>query len=94
MRYGPSSAWECHNDRGGPSIGACNAGRLPDVEGDKPAKRKFKLPIGYFHIDIAEVRTGQGKLHMFVAIDRAASAAGPAYRMATGRPRPSPERYG
>ena len=33
-------------------------GRLTDVEGDKPAKRKFKsYPIGYFHIDIAEVRT-------------------------------------
>ena len=31
--------------------------RLPDVEGDKPAKKKFKAyPIGYFHIDIAEVR--------------------------------------
>jgi len=33
-------------------------GRLPDVEGDRPAKKKFKsYPIGYFHIDIAEVRT-------------------------------------
>ena len=32
-------------------------GRLPDVEGDKPAKKKFKsYPIGYFHIDIAEVQ--------------------------------------
>lgn len=42
-----------------------------DVEGDKPAKKKFKShPIGYFHIDVAEVRTEQGKLHMFVAIDR------------------------
>src|SRR6476469_4108723 len=40
--------------------------RLPDVEGDKPAKKKFKsYPIGYFHIDVAEVRTEQGKLHMF-----------------------------
>lgn len=30
--------------------------RLPDVEGDKPAKKKFRAyPIGYFHIDIAEV---------------------------------------
>ena len=30
---------------------------LPDVEG-KPVKKKFKIdPIGYFHIDIAEVRT-------------------------------------
>ena len=25
-------------------------------------------PIGYFHIDVAEVRTEQGKLHMFVAV--------------------------
>ena len=44
--------------------------RLPDVEGDKP-KKKFKVyPIGYFHIDIAEVRTKEGKLYLFVAIDR------------------------
>ncbi|RUW03095.1 MAG: IS481 family transposase [Mesorhizobium sp.] len=50
-------------------------GRLPDVEGDKPAKRKFKsYPIGYFH-NIAEVRTEQGKLHMFVAIDRTSKFA-------------------
>src|SRR5436853_6600302 len=34
--------------------------RLPQVDGDKPEKRKFKpYPIGYFHIDIAEVRTEQ-----------------------------------
>ncbi|NEI52866.1 IS481 family transposase [Rhizobium leguminosarum] len=51
-------------------------GRLPDVDGDKPAKKKFKsYPIGYFHIDIAEVRTEQGKLHMFVAIDRTSKFA-------------------
>jgi transposase len=51
-------------------------GRLPDVEDDKPAKKKFKAyPIGYFHIDIAEVRTEQGKLHMFVAIDRTSKFA-------------------
>jgi len=31
--------------------------RLPDVEGDKPPKRKFKsYPIGYFHIDLDIVR--------------------------------------
>ena len=42
--------------------------RLPDVEGDKPKRQKFKrYPIGYFHIDIAEVRTEEGKLHLFVA---------------------------
>jgi transposase InsO family protein len=45
--------------------------RLPQVDGDTPDKRKFKAyPIGYFHIDIAEVRTTEGKLHLFVAIDR------------------------
>jgi transposase InsO family protein len=45
--------------------------RLPDVEGDKPTRRKFKsYPIGFFHIDIAEVRTQEGKLYLYVAIDR------------------------
>jgi len=40
--------------------------RLPDVEGDKPEKRKFKAyPIGYFHIDIAEVQTAEGKLYLY-----------------------------
>lgn len=50
--------------------------RLPDVEGAKPAKKKFKAyPIGYFHIDIAEVRTAEGKLYLFVAIDRTSKFA-------------------
>ena len=50
--------------------------RLPDIEGDKPAKKKFKAyPIGYFHIDIAEVQTGEGKLRLFVAIDRTSKFA-------------------
>ena len=45
--------------------------RLPEVDGDKPAKKRFKrYPIGFFHIDIAEVRTAEGKLYLFVAIDR------------------------
>ena len=49
--------------------------RLPVVDGNKP-KKKFKAyPIGYFHVDIAEVRTGEGKLHMFVAIDRTSKFA-------------------
>ena len=51
-------------------------GRLPDVEGDRPAKKKFKAyPIGYFHIDIAEVQTAEGKLYLFVAIDRTSKFA-------------------
>src|ERR1700686_3383661 len=50
--------------------------RLPDVDGDKPDKRKFKAyPLGYFHIDIAEVRTEQGKLYLLVAIDRTSKFA-------------------
>jgi len=45
--------------------------RLPDTQGDKPQRKKFKqYPIGYFHIDVAEVRTEEGKLYLFVAIDR------------------------
>src|ERR1700758_2628371 len=50
--------------------------RLPDIEGDKPAKKAFKTyPIGYFHVDIAEVRTEEGKFHLFVAIDRTSKFA-------------------
>ena len=50
--------------------------RLPETQGDKPARKKFKsYPIGYFHIDIAEVRTGEGKLYLFVAIDRTSKFA-------------------
>jgi transposase InsO family protein len=50
--------------------------RLPEVEGDKPKRSKFRsYPIGYFHIDMAEVRTEQGKLYMFVAIDRTSKFA-------------------
>lgn len=50
--------------------------RLPEVTGDKEPKRKFKTyPIGYFHIDIAGVRTAQGKLHLYVAIDRTSKFA-------------------
>jgi len=33
-------------------------GRLAQIESDKPAKKNFKsYPIGFFHIDIAEVQT-------------------------------------
>lgn len=50
--------------------------RLPDVEGDKEPKKKFKsYPIGYFHVDIAEVQTAEGRLYLFVAIDRTSKFA-------------------
>ena len=51
-------------------------GRLVDIESDKPAKKRFKsYPIGFFHIDIAEVQTAEGKLYLFVAIDRTSKFA-------------------
>ena len=50
--------------------------RLPEVAGDKPTKQKSATyPIGYFHIDIAEVQTEDGKLYMFVAVDRTSKFA-------------------
>jgi transposase InsO family protein len=50
--------------------------RLPAIEGEKPAKKRFKTyPIGFFHIDIAELRTEEGKLYLFIAIDRTAKFA-------------------
>ena len=50
--------------------------RLPQVQGNKPTKKAFKAyPIGYFHIDIAEVHTAEGKLYLFVAIDRTSKFA-------------------
>jgi IS30 family transposase len=50
--------------------------RLPNVEGDKPKRQQFKrYPIGFFHIDIAEVQTVEGKLYLFVGIDRTSKFA-------------------
>ncbi len=50
--------------------------RLPDMDGDKPKRQRFKRhPIGFFHIDIAELRTAEGKLCLFVAIDRTSKFA-------------------
>jgi hypothetical protein len=50
--------------------------RLPETEGEQASRRKFKAyPIGYFHIDIAEVRTEEGRLYLLVAIDRTSKFA-------------------
>ena len=57
--------------------------RSPEIAGDKPARQPFKR-IGYFHIDIAEVRTEEGKLYLFVAVDRTAKAFARPVRKATG----------
>lgn len=45
--------------------------RLGNIEEKKTVKKKFKkYSIGFFHIDITEVRTDKGKLHLFVSIKR------------------------
>ena len=45
--------------------------RLPQMADQASKRKRFKrYPIGYFHMDIAEVRTEEGKLYLFVAIDR------------------------
>ena len=50
--------------------------RLPDTDGDKPQRSRFKrYPIGYFPIDIAEVRTEEGRLYLLVALDRTSKFA-------------------
>lgn len=49
--------------------------RLPETKGTTDKKQFKKYPIGYFHIDIAEVRTEEGKLYMFVGIDRTSKFA-------------------
>ena len=50
--------------------------RLPLGDAAPKDKKRFKAyPIGYFHIDIAEVRTREGKLYLFVAIDRTSKFA-------------------
>src|ERR1022692_2835190 len=60
--------------------------RLPEVTGDKEPKRKFKTyPIGHVHIDIAEVRTAEGKLYLYVAIDRTSKFAFVQLVTSTGR---------
>ncbi len=48
-----------------------NISRLPEVEGSTLVRRKFKdYPLGYFHVDIAQVHTAEGRLYLLVAIDR------------------------
>lgn len=50
--------------------------RLPRLDAPGPARKKFKTyPIGYFHVDLTEVRTEEGKLSLFVAVDRTSKFA-------------------
>ena len=60
--------------------------RLPEVEGDKPVRKRFKhYPLGYFHVDIAGVQTAEGKLSLFVAIDRTSKFAFAQLHLSAGK---------
>ena len=59
----PAAAWHL--------TPAGRRGRHPKGGEANPGKQKFKpYPIGFLHIDIAEVRTEEGKLYLYVAVDR------------------------
>ena len=61
------------------SAAACSGTAYPvyrDIEGDKPKRQRFKrYLIGFFHIDTVEVQTAEGKLYLFVGIDRTSKFA-------------------
>ena len=49
---------------------------LPNEDSETRETKTFKeYPIGYFHVDIAQVNTEEGRLYMFVAIDRTSKFA-------------------
>ncbi|MCP4355626.1 MAG: transposase family protein [Proteobacteria bacterium] len=48
-----------------------NLGTLPKEEKQEEPVKKFKnYPIGFIHMDIAQVHTSEGKAYLFVAVDR------------------------
>jgi hypothetical protein len=49
--------------------------RLQEAEGARPRQAFKAYPLGYIHIDFAEVWTDEGKLYLFVAIDRVSKFA-------------------
>ena len=49
--------------------------RLPNPERARPRQQFKAYPLGYMHIDFAEVWTDEGKLYLFVAIDRVSKFA-------------------
>jgi len=49
--------------------------RLPTAEGTRPRQRFRNYPLGYVHMDLAEMWTQAGKLYLFVAVDRVSKFA-------------------
>ena len=66
--------------------------RLPELDGDKPTRKRFKpYPLGHVHIDLAELRTAEGKLHLFIAIDGQETIDPTPERDASSRPQRRPD---
>ena len=60
--------------------------RLPESPDHASKRGKFaETPIGYVHIDISELRLAQGKLNMFLAIDRASKFTDAEFRDDAGK---------
>jgi transposase-like protein len=49
--------------------------KLPQEKAVKEKKKFKSYPIGYFHLDIAEVQSAEGKQYLFTAIDRTSKFA-------------------
>ncbi len=50
--------------------------RLPERTNKPSKKSRFKqYPNGYFHLDMTQVQTAEGKLYLYVAIDRTSKFA-------------------
>ncbi len=49
--------------------------RYPTPRATSRSAKVKRYPIGFFHIDIAEVQTEEGKLCLLVAIDRSSKFA-------------------
>ena len=58
--------------------------RVPTTAAGRPRQAFKAYPVGYLHIDLAEVWTEEGKLYLFVAIDRLGKSA--ETNMTNGRP--------
>ena len=49
--------------------------RLPAPEPAEKKKKFKEYPIGYLRVDFAEVHTEEGRVYLFVAIDRTSKLA-------------------
>lgn len=77
-----------------PAVPATSGICDPALEGEAAEKKCFRAySIGYCHIDIAQVQTAEGRLHLFVAVDRTSEFAltGSRSRRRSPPPAPSPD---